>query len=115
LRGAAAAMIGASLFANADIARAERDYTGVAALGGGEKVDLNNANIRVYQGLKGFYPTLGAKIVKNGPYKSVGEVFSIPGLTEGEKKLLKANEARFVALEVTEAYELDKINNGLYK
>jgi len=34
---------------------------------------------------------------------------------EGEKKLLKANEARFVALEVTEAYELDKINNGLYK
>jgi hypothetical protein len=50
-------MIGASLFlGGSQPAQAEVDYQGIAYLGGGDKIDLNNANIRAY--LKVFYVTL---------------------------------------------------------
>ena len=38
-------MIGASLFLGGSV-KAEVDYQGIAYLGGGDKIDLNNANIR---------------------------------------------------------------------
>lgn len=50
-----------------------------------------------------------------GPFKSVSDVYSIPGLSNAEKDTIKKNEAKFVALEVKPEYEIDKINNGLYK
>lgn len=43
----AASMIGASLFFG-QAARAEIDYDGIKYLGGGDKIDLNNANVRAY-------------------------------------------------------------------
>lgn len=54
---------------------------GVGYLGGGDKVDLNNANVRAYVKYPGLYPTIAGKIVSHGPYKNVGDVFSASGLT----------------------------------
>ena len=110
----AASMIGASLFLGGS-ARAEIDYDGVKYLGGNEKVDLNNANIRAYLKIQGMYPGIASKIVTYGPFKSVSDVYSIPTLSSAEKDILKKNEGRFVALDVKPEYDIDKINNGLYR
>jgi hypothetical protein len=56
---------------------------GVGYLGGSEKIDINNANVRVYVRFPGMYPTIAGKIVSHGPYKSVSELYSITGLTGG--------------------------------
>jgi photosystem II PsbU protein len=48
----------------------------------GEKIDLNNTNVRAFTQMRGMYPTLAGMIVKNAPFDSVDEVLSMPGLTE---------------------------------
>jgi photosystem II PsbU protein len=110
----AASVIGASLFLGGS-ARAEINYDGVKYLGGGDKIDLNNANIRAYRSLSGFYPTLAGKIVTNGPYKTVGDLANVPGLTAAEKELVSKYSSKFVTLDPKPEYVLDKINNGLYR
>jgi photosystem II PsbU protein len=104
-------MIGASLFLGGSV-KAEVDYQGIAYLGGGDKIDLNNANIRAYLKVPGFYPSIASKIVVNGPFKSVADVYNIPGLTSVQKDIIKKSESRFLALDVKPEYEIDKINNG---
>lgn len=106
-----ASLIGASIIGSQS-AMAEIDYDGIKYLGGGDKVDLNNANIRAYLKMKGMYPTIASKIVNNGPFKSVSEVYNIPGLSGAEKEILKNNEDKFVVLEGKPEYVVDKINNG---
>jgi photosystem II PsbU protein len=109
----AAGMIGASVFlGGSSPSRAEVDYEGIKYLGGGDKIDLNNANIRAYLKVPGFYPNLASKIVNNGPFKSVGDVYNMPGLTSAEKDTLKKFEGKFVFLETKPEYNIDKINNG---
>jgi photosystem II PsbU protein len=93
-------------------AHAEIDYDGVKYLGGGEKVDLNNANIRAYLKLPGLYPNIASKIVNHGPFKSVADIYSIPSLTSADKEALKKVESKFVVLDAKPEYEIDKINNG---
>lgn len=110
----AASMIGASLFFGG-AARAEIDYEGVKYLGGGDKIDLNNANIRSYLKLPGVYPTIAAKVTSSGPFKSVADVYNIPGLSSTEKDILKKYESKFVVLDEKPEYVLDKVNNGLYR
>lgn len=110
-KAVAASFIGASLFFGGN-ARAEVDYDGIKYLGGGDKVDLNNANIRAYLKIQGFYPNLASKIVKYGPFKTVADVYNMPGLSAAEKDTLKKNEGRFVTLDVKPEYDIDKINNG---
>jgi len=109
----AAAVAGMAAFAPA--AFAERDYTNVGYLGGGNIVDINNANVRVYLKMPGLYPTIAGKIVSNGPYKSVGELYQISGLSGAEKDMLKKYESRFTALPPSADYVIDNINNGLYR
>ncbi|CAM6031713.1 unnamed protein product, partial [Sphagnum compactum] len=92
--------------------RAEVDYDGIKYLGGGDKIDLNNANIRAYLKIPGFYPSLASKIVNGGPFKSVSDVYNIPGLTSEEKDNLKKQEAKLITLDVKPEYDIDKINNG---
>ena len=94
---------------------ADRDYEGVGYLGGSQVVDVNNANIRVYLKMPGLYPNLAGKIASNGPYKSVSELYSIPGLSGSEKDLLKKYESRFTTLPPSADYVIDNINNGLYR
>ena len=110
-----AAMISASVFLGGAATRAEIDYDGIKYLGGGDKVDLNNANIRAYLKIPGMYPTLASKIVTNGPFKTVSDVYNINGLSATEKDTLKKFEGRFVTLDVKPEYDIDKINNGLYR
>lgn len=94
-------------------ALADRDYENVGYLGGEKVVDVNNANVRVYLKMPGVYPGLAGKIVSNGPYNSVGDLFNIPGLTGRDKELLKKYESRFTAKKPSADYVIDRINNGL--
>uniref|UniRef100_A0A7S0SS63 Photosystem II 12 kDa extrinsic protein n=1 Tax=Chromulina nebulosa TaxID=96789 RepID=A0A7S0SS63_9STRA len=110
----AASIIGASLFFG-NVARAEVDYEGVKYLGGGDKIDLNNANIRAYLKLPGLYPTIAGKIVTSGPFKTVADLYNIPSLSNTEKDTLKKYEGKFLVLDPKPEYVLDKINNGLYR
>ncbi|GMH76328.1 hypothetical protein TrVE_jg8744 [Triparma verrucosa] len=107
--GAAAAVVGASP------AFAIRDYEGLGYLGGGSQVDLNNANVRAYLKMPGMYPAVAGKIVSNGPYSSVGDIYNIAGLTSREKDVLKKYESKFVALKPSADFVIDRINNGLYR
>lgn len=92
-----------------------RDYEAIGYLGGSDKVDLNNANVRVYLKMPGMYPAVAGKIVSHGPYASVGDVYKIDGLTGGEKEVLKKYESRFVVTAPSPDYVIDRINNGLYR
>jgi photosystem II PsbU protein len=74
-----ASLMGASLLFGQSMlsvqpASAEIDYDGVKYLGGGDKIDVNNANIRAYLKVPGLYPSIASKLVKNGPYKTVADV-----------------------------------------
>jgi photosystem II PsbU protein len=110
--GAAAAITAAVIPAAAN---AKVDYENIAYLGGGSVIDLNNANVRAYLRLPGMYPSAAGKIVSHGPYKSVADVYSIPGLSSAEKEVIKKYESRFTAKEPTPEYVIDRINNGLYR
>lgn len=96
-------------------ARAVRDFANVGLLGGGNMVDVNNANVRVYLKMQGMYPTIARKIAENGPYKSVGEIFNISTLTEAEKAVIRRHESRLTATKPSPEYFIDRINNGLYR
>ena len=79
---AAAAVIAGSTMFGGMQAKAEIDYEGIKYLGGGDKIDLNNANIRSYLRLPGMYPSIAGKITSNkAPFKSVGDVYNVKGLT----------------------------------
>jgi len=82
----------------------------------GEKIDLNNTNVRAFRKYRGMYPTLAKIILDNAPYKSVDEVFAIPGLSERQKGILESNRNSFTVSD-PEAFlnEGDeRINNGIY-
>lgn len=76
---------------------------------------MNNANVRAYLRMPGMYPAAAGKIVTHGPYKSVGEVYNIPGMTQAEKDVIKKYESRFTVREPAPEYVIDRINNGLYR
>jgi len=91
------------------------DYDGVQYLGGSDKVDINNANVQAYRQFPGMYPSAAGQICSHGPYKSVADVYNIPGLKEELKNIIKKYEGNFVVLPANPAYFIDRINNGLYR
>eukprot|EP00640_Fibrocapsa_japonica_P004556 CAMPEP_0113945762 /NCGR_PEP_ID=MMETSP1339-20121228/51144_1 /TAXON_ID=94617 /ORGANISM="Fibrocapsa japonica" /LENGTH=126 /DNA_ID=CAMNT_0000951519 /DNA_START=199 /DNA_END=579 /DNA_ORIENTATION=+ /assembly_acc=CAM_ASM_000762 len=109
------AVAGLSILAVGAPVQAVRDYSGIKYLGGGDLVDLNNANIRVYARMPGMYPNIASKIVAHGPYQQVSEIYNIPGLTLKEKQIISQHEKKFVVREERPEYAVDKINNGLYR
>lgn len=115
MSSAAAALGVAGLAAFAPEAKAIRDYEGIEFLGGGSQVDINNANIRVYLKMPGLYPGVAGKIASNGPYKTVGDLYNIKGLSAPEKDMIKKYEGRFVTGTPSPDYVVDRINNGLYR
>ncbi|MBP0018562.1 MAG: photosystem II complex extrinsic protein PsbU [Cyanobacteria bacterium SBLK] len=82
----------------------------------GQKIDLNNTNVRGFRGLPGFYPTLATKIVGNAPYKAVEDVLGIPGLSESQKQRLQANLENFTVVQSADVFTQgdDRLNNGIY-
>mmetsp|Transcript_28145 Transcript_28145/g.65034 ORF Transcript_28145/g.65034 Transcript_28145/m.65034 type:complete len:194 (-) Transcript_28145:45-626(-) len=107
---AAAGIMGVSTAANAMV-----DYSGLAYLGGSDKVDINNANVQAYRQFPGMYPTIAGLIGSNGPYKSVSDVYNVKGLTEPMKSVLKQYEGNLVCFPADPAYFIDRVNNGLYR
>ncbi|MEB3178102.1 MAG: photosystem II complex extrinsic protein PsbU [Nostocaceae cyanobacterium] len=83
----------------------------------GEKIDLNNTNVRAFQKLPGMYPTLASKIVNNAPYEKVEDVLNIRGLSERQKNRLQANLDNFIVTEMEATYTEgdDRYNNGIYR
>ena len=82
----------------------------------GKKIDLNNSDIRDFRNLRGFYPNLASKIIKNALYEKVDEVLDVPGLSEKQKSRLQANLDKFTVTatssELTEGD--DRINPNVY-
>ena len=65
--------------------------------------------------MPGLYPGVAGKIVSNGPYASVGDLYAIKGLSSAEKDLIKKYESRFTVKPAKADYVIDRINNGLYR
>jgi photosystem II PsbU protein len=82
----------------------------------GKKIDLNNSDIRDFRELRGFYPNLASKIIKNAPYDEVDDVLNISGLSATQQTRLQANLDKFTVTEPSK--ELiegdDRINPGVY-
>lgn len=83
----------------------------------GEKIDLNNSNVRAFIKLPGMYPTLAGKIVRNSPFESVEDIFDMPGLSDRQKDILERYKGRFYVTEPSSALVEggDRFNNGIYK
>ena len=82
-------VLGASALFTAAAANAEIDYAGVGFLGGAKTIDVNNANVRVYQKLPGVYPNAAGKIVSGAPYKSKEDMYSKAGFSSAESAAVK--------------------------
>jgi photosystem II PsbU protein len=82
----------------------------------GQKIDLNNSDIRDFRDLRGFYPNLAGKIIKNAPYESVEEVLDISGLSETQKNRLQANLDNFTVTPPSKEFNEgdDRFNPGVY-
>ena len=82
----------------------------------GQKIDLNNANVRAFREYRGFYPTLARKIVANAPYENVEDVLNIPGLSDSQKDRLQANLDSFTVTPPTAIFleGAERFNNGQY-
>jgi len=64
----------------------------------GDKIDANNAIVVDYKALPGLYPTVAGKIASNGPYSSLEDLYSIPGLSKDAKALIKKYESKLTVL-----------------
>jgi photosystem II PsbU protein len=112
---AAGALAGTGALLASTAANAEIDYAGVGFLGGAKTIDVNNANIRVYQKLPGMYPNAAGKIVSKAPYKSKDDMYAKAGFSSKEAEAVKKYDANFIFLEPRPEYIIDNINNGLYR
>merc|ERR1719310_94125 len=108
-------VLGSAALLSALPAVAEIDYAGVGYLGGSSQIDVNNANIRVYQKLPGVYPNAAGKIVSKGPYKSKEDMYAKAGFSPAESAAVKKYDSKFLFLEPKPEYVIDNINNGLYR
>jgi len=83
----------------------------------GEKTDLNNSNIRVFQKYRGFYPNLARKIIDNSPYKKVEDVLNIPGLSPRQTQRLQDNLENFTVSPKKSLFNEgdDRVNPGIYR
>ncbi|MDX2272742.1 MAG: photosystem II complex extrinsic protein PsbU [Cyanobacteriota bacterium] len=80
------------------------------------KIDVNNTILRNYRLLPGFYPTLARILVQNAPYNSPEDMLKVPGLTDAQKELIRANLDNFIAGEYRAGdNQLEsRINKGYY-
>jgi photosystem II PsbU protein len=105
---------------NTPVSAAETELRNPAdeVLGGefGQKIDLNNSNVRLFRQYKGYYPGLAAKIVQNAPYEQVEDVLEIPGLSERQKELLSEHLEEFAVSPPADVFNEgdDRYNPGIY-
>jgi len=111
----AAVAVAAAVAMTPMAANAMVDYDGEQYLGGSDKVDINNANIQAYRQFPGMYPTVAGLICTHGPYKTVQDLYNVPGMTDQLKGILKKYEGNLLVLPANEAYFIDRINNAMYR
>lgn len=82
----------------------------------GQKIDLNNTNVRAFRRFPGMYPTLAGVVVENAPYEKIEDVLNISGLSDRQKEVLRGNLDNFTVTDVESALVEgdDRINNGYY-
>ncbi|AFZ48615.1 photosystem II oxygen evolving complex protein PsbU [Cyanobacterium stanieri PCC 7202] len=82
----------------------------------GQKIDVNNSDIRDFRELRGFYPKLASIIIQNAPYEEVEDVLNIPGLSDKQKERLQANLDRFSATPPADVFNEgdERYNAGVY-
>lgn len=83
----------------------------------GNRIDLNNSNVRAFSRYPGLYPTLARIIVGHGPYEAVEDVLDIPGLSDRQINTLQANLDNFAVSDINASMigGGDRYNNGIYK
>jgi photosystem II PsbU protein len=83
----------------------------------GEKIDLNNTNIRAFRQYRGLYPTLARVLIENSPYEKVEDVLNIKGLSDQQREALQQNMNNFtVSAPISGFVEgQDRINTGIYR
>lgn len=83
----------------------------------GKKIDLNNTNVRAFLNYPGMYPTLARMVLRNAPFEDVNDVLEMPGLTDRQKDILRANMSNFTVSPPVDALVEgdDRINNGIYR
>ncbi len=83
----------------------------------GQKIDLNNTNVRAFKQYPGLYPNLATLIIKGAPYGKVEDVLALPGLSDRQKAILKDNLNKFTVTDPEAALVEgdDRINNGIYR
>jgi photosystem II PsbU protein len=83
----------------------------------GKKIDLNNTNVRAFAQFPGLYPTLARMILSNAPFEEVDDIFEMPGLTDRQAEILKANLDKFTLSSPDSALVEggDRFNNGIYR
>mmetsp|Transcript_39198 Transcript_39198/g.73090 ORF Transcript_39198/g.73090 Transcript_39198/m.73090 type:complete len:183 (+) Transcript_39198:86-634(+) len=67
------------------------------------KVDINNASVKEYQQFKGLYPTGAAIISGSGPYRSVEDVYKLPGIADND--IMKAIVKKYEPYLECQAYD----------
>ena len=82
----------------------------------GDKLDLNNSNVRQFRQYRGMFPTLAGMIVENSPFEEVEDVLEMPGLSDRQIGILKSNLENFTVTPPTSALlEGDnRLNVGIY-
>ena len=83
----------------------------------GSKIDLNNSSVNAFLDYPGLYPTIARKVIENAPFQSVEEVLDMPGLSNRELEILKANLDNFAVTPPEPALIEggDRINPGVYR
>jgi photosystem II PsbU protein len=83
----------------------------------GEKIDLNNTNVRAFTRYPGMYPTLARMVLKYAPFDEVDDVLKMPGLTDRQKQILQANIGNFTVSPPLDVFVegADRFNNGIYR
>ncbi|MEM7727194.1 MAG: photosystem II complex extrinsic protein PsbU [Cyanobacteria bacterium P01_A01_bin.45] len=83
----------------------------------GDKIDLNNTNVRAFQQFPGFYPTLARKVIVNAPYEKVEDALEIKGLSKRQRSLLESHLEDFTVTKAEAFFNegADRFNNGIYR
>lgn len=83
----------------------------------GQKIDLNNTNVRAFTQYPGMYPTLARMVVKYAPFNRIEDVLDMPDLSGRQKEILQANFKNFVVTPPQDSLVEggDRFNNGIYR
>lgn len=81
-----------------------------------DRIDLNNASIREFRDLRGFFPNLAAAIIRNAPYDTVEDVLDIPGISDRQRQRLEDNLDSFVVTDPAYVFNEgdSRYNTGIY-